>query len=61
MRGPSVKRGHEQSVYGLECRSGGVVPRPGPRPVPEERVPEDHPVHYIRQLVAEELGLSPIF
>ena len=24
-------------------------------------VPEDHPVHYIRQLVAEELDLSPIF
>ena len=29
--------------------------------MPEERVPEDHPVHYIRQLVAEELDLSPIF
>ena len=24
-------------------------------------VPEDHPVHYVRQLVAEELDLSPIF
>ena len=24
-------------------------------------MPEDHPVHYIRQVVAEELDLSPIF
>ena len=26
-----------------------------------EYVPEDHPVYYVRQLVAEELDLSPIF